>query len=198
MLSVKLISKLDVKYQGHEHHSLQWFSCLCSRPVLTQAQACNFRWDCCEKSCAKLLLGPNPFAWELYLSWDTCPWSLTELRCSYSSARPRASLVWTLPLTNWFDFAAWSQTCFITTDFPGDHWAAGWPCVLSLNPVLSLTWLSGLDLGPTSLPPTCQLVPLNGPALLFLFGYCGTALLAGEISTPACLAVTCSSWLVFP
>ena len=127
---------------------------------------------------------------------ESCPWSSTELHCSYTSAWPH--LTHLNPALDWFDFVVWSQTCFISTDFLGEHRAAGWPCVLSLDPVLSPTWHSGLDLGPAQLPQTCQMVSLDGPALLCLFGYRGTALLAGEVSALACLAVTCSSWLGFP
>lgn len=64
---------------------------------------------------------------------------------SCTAARPLRGLtfpIWTLPLTHWFDFGDWSQTCFIPAALLGDHWAAGWPCatIAGLSPIPDLTF----------------------------------------------------------
>lgn len=156
------------------------------RPVLTHAQTRNFRCDCCEEL-PEASTGPVPLS-QSRRCWDTCPWSLPELHCSYTSAWPPLphlnsalnTLIWLWglisDLLHHCSLARSSLGCWLT---------------LSLEPVLSLTWLSGLDLGPTSLTPRWQPVTLKGLALLLLSGCCGNTLLAGEGSAPACLAVTC-------
>lgn len=156
MLCDKLNLKMDVKCQGHEHHPLQQFSCLCSRPALTQhswvtsAAARN-------KTCTKPLLG----------SLSLCFWAAFKLRHSLvlDPATLQVHLCLaihfthlTLPLSHQSGFVA------LLLDLP-HHWRVS-------------NWLPSLDL-------ICSSPP-------------GSVLLDSEISIPTCLAVTFSSWWVFP